>query len=62
MINIRKADTRGKADFGWLNSHHTFSFGQYYDPNQVGFSDILVINDDIVQAGMGFNSHPHQNM
>jgi quercetin 2,3-dioxygenase len=62
MMELRQADARGVADFGWLNSHHTFSFGRYYDPQQVGFSDLLVINDDIVQAGMGFGTHPHNNM
>jgi quercetin 2,3-dioxygenase len=62
MMELRQADARGVADFGWLNSHHTFSFGRYYDAQQVGFSDLLVINDDIVQAGMGFGTHPHNNM
>ena len=62
MIDIRKAKDRGVADFGWLNSHHTFSFGSYHDPEQIGFSDLLVINDDRVQAGMGFGMHSHQDM
>ena len=62
MIELRLADKRGLADFGWLNSHHTFSFGRYYDEQQVGFSDLLVINDDRVQAGMGFGTHPHADM
>jgi quercetin 2,3-dioxygenase len=62
MIELRPADKRGLADFGWLNSHHTFSFGRYYDAQQVGFSDLLVINDDRVQAGMGFGTHPHADM
>ena len=62
MIDVRKAQDRGVANFGWLDSHHTFSFGNYHDPEQTGFSDLLVINDDRVQAGMGFGMHPHQDM
>ena len=62
MFTLRKASERGIAEFGWLHSRHTFSFGQYYDPKQTGFSDLLVINDDRVEPGMGFGSHPHQDM
>ena len=62
MMTIRRAQERGVADFGWLKSRHTFSFGQYYDPKQTGFSDLLVINDDRVEPGMGFGTHPHQDM
>ncbi|CAH1905539.1 Quercetin 2,3-dioxygenase [Candidatus Nitrotoga sp. HW29] len=62
MIEIRPAQHRGTANFDWLFSRHTFSFGNYYDPQQSGFSDLLVINDDIVQAGKGFNTHPHRDM
>ncbi len=62
MIEVRKAEDRGVANFGWLSSHHTFSFSNYYDPDQTGFSDLLVINDDRVQAGMGFGTHPHRDM
>lgn len=62
MIEIRRAAERGVADFGWLDSRHTFSFGHYHDPKQVGFSDLLVINDDRVQPGMGFGTHPHRDM
>lgn len=62
MMSIRKAQDRGVADFGWLKSRHTFSFGHYYDPQQAGFSDLLVINDDRVSPGMGFGTHPHQDM
>lgn len=62
MLEIRKADRRGVADFGWLQSRHTFSFGHYHDPAQQGFSDLLVINDDRVAAGQGFGAHPHRDM
>jgi quercetin 2,3-dioxygenase len=62
MIKIRKAQDRGTADFGWLHSRHTFSFGSYHDPEQMGFSDLLVINDDRVQPAMGFGRHPHRDM
>lgn len=56
------ADTRGVADFGWLHSKHTFSFGRYYNPERVNFGALRVLNDDIVQGGMGFGTHPHDNM
>jgi quercetin 2,3-dioxygenase len=62
MFDIRKSDTRGAANHGWLNSKHTFSFGQYYDPAQQGFSDLLVINDDQVQPARGFATHSHADM
>jgi redox-sensitive bicupin YhaK (pirin superfamily) len=62
MLELRKAADRGVANFGWLDSRHTFSFGNYHDPKQVGFSDLLVINDDRVQPGMGFGAHPHRDM
>ena len=62
MIEVRPGQHRGTANFGWLFSRHTFSFGNYYDPQQSGFSDLLVINDDIVQAGKGFGTHPHRDM
>lgn len=62
MFELRKAKDRGVANLGWLNSRHTFSFGHYYDPHQQGFSDLLVINDDRVQPGMGFGTHPHADM
>ena len=62
MLEVRSANHRGTAKFSWLFSQHTFSFGSYYDPQQSGFSDLLVINDDIVQAGKGFGTHPHRDM
>jgi hypothetical protein len=62
MFEVRKAKDRGTANLGWLNSRHTFSFGHYFDPDQQGFSDLLVINDDRVQPEKGFGTHPHADM
>ncbi|MDJ0679565.1 MAG: pirin family protein [Xenococcaceae cyanobacterium MO_167.B52] len=62
MINIRPAQARGNANFGWLDSKHTFSFGSYYDPNHMGFSNLRVINEDKVQPGQGFGTHSHKDM
>lgn len=59
---IHKADTRGNANFGWLNSYHTFSFGHYFEPSRTHFGALRVLNDDTVAAGMGFGTHPHDNM
>jgi hypothetical protein len=59
---IHKADSRGIADHGWLLSRHTFSFADYYDPERIRFGLLRVLNDDIVQPGMGFGTHPHDNM
>lgn len=62
MITIRKASERGTTRTGWLDSRHTFSFGQYRDPEFMGFRKLRVINDDRVAPGGGFGTHPHQNM
>ncbi len=59
---IHKADTRGYADHGWLKTNHTFSFGQYYEPERTNFGVLRVLNDDLVEAGYGFGTHPHENM
>ncbi|MCM2321403.1 MAG: pirin family protein [Pseudomonas sp.] len=62
MLEIRPSTQRGVANFGWLHSQHSFSFGSYYDPQHVGFSDLLVINEDHVRQGRGFDTHGHRDM
>src|ERR1700754_2737741 len=59
---LHKADTRGHANHGWLDSHHTFSFANYYNPERMSFGVLRVLNDDRVDPGMGFGKHPHDNM
>jgi hypothetical protein len=59
---IHRANTRGHANHGWLNSHHTFSFAGYYNPDRMNFGVLRVLNDDVVSEGRGFGTHPHDNM
>jgi redox-sensitive bicupin YhaK (pirin superfamily) len=62
MLTIRKAEERGGGDYGWLRTRHTFSFNTYYDPKHTHFRALRVINDDVVQPGQGFGTHPHNDM
>ena len=61
-ITLHKSETRGLAKLAWLNSRHTFSFSAYHNPERMGFGKLRVLNDDIVQASMGFGTHPHSDM
>jgi redox-sensitive bicupin YhaK (pirin superfamily) len=62
VIHVRSADQRGRTDWGWLDSRHTFSFGEYYDEQHMGFRTLRVLNDDRVEAGAGFGTHGHRDM
>lgn len=62
MIKIQRSEERGRTKIDWLNSYHSFSFGEYYDPHNMGFGPLRVINDDIVAPGAGFPTHPHRDM
>ena len=62
MLEVLRSKERGRTKIDWLDSYHSFSFGEYYDPKNMGFGPLRVINDDLIQAGAGFPTHPHRDM
>ena len=62
MIQIRKSEERGQANWGWLKARHSFSFGEYHDPNHMGFRELRVMNEDLIEPGRGFGTHSHRDM
>lgn len=62
MIAIKRSEDRGHLDHGWLDTYHSFSFGEYYDPRNMGYRSLRVINEDVVAPGQGFGTHPHRDM
>ncbi|MHB9041730.1 MAG: pirin family protein [Melioribacteraceae bacterium] len=62
MIDIKKSNERGHTQIDWLDSYHSFSFGEYYDPSNIHFGPLRVMNDDTIQPGEGFPTHPHRDM
>ncbi len=62
MIAVRPSAARGHLNHGWLDARHSFSFGEYHDPQQMGFRSLRVLNEDVIAAGQGFGRHPHRDM